>query len=159
VRPSAKAIITGAASAGALLFTTSTILDHWSSQYFWDSNGLDGTYALVDPPPPTGFEAIALQAIQLIWLCFLGAVWTAVVVLPIVLIARRILSYRWASRLLAVAIVGVLSALVCLTQWSPGGPWTTSLICAIGGVIGLVLVAIADRQMPPNKSLERTREG
>src|SRR4051812_27804784 len=104
-----------------MLFTTSTVLDRWSAQYFRNSNGFDGGYALVDPPP-AGLEAVALQVIHLIWLCVLGAVWTGVVVLPVVLAARRLLSYRWASRLLAVAVVGVLSALVCLTQWTPGGP-------------------------------------
>jgi hypothetical protein len=158
LRPSAKAILAASVPTGTMLFVAAVILGRWYDKYLLETSGYVPGVAIGHLPPPNQFDELIDHLFDFVWLCFLGAIWTAVVVVPAILVARHFLSGRWSSRLVSFGFLCAVSALFFAFRWA-AGPWSQSLIFGIGGCIGLVCAAIAEMQMPPNTSLERTREG
>ena len=87
-----------------------------------------------------------------------GGLWVTCIVLPMTVGMRHLLRNSNNSRVFSYVSVISLSAFV-FPFLSSVGPWPQLLVYAIGGAIGLVAVGVVDRMLPPNKSLERTREG
>ena len=155
MRYTIKALAAAAIATGVMLFLAPIALDWWDARALRESQGtenpsvVESPYALVDPPPPTGSAAIAYGVLKLTALCILGAIWAAVIVLPAILGARRLLNHPLGSRVLAFAVVGVLSAVAYASQLSPRGPWSPILVFAVGGVMGLASAGVVDRMLPP----------
>jgi hypothetical protein len=93
----------------------------------------------------------------------LAASWTALVVLPVFLMTRRHVVPVPYQRVSSYAIVVAITATAALIHQTVvgniGESIGSSVALGFGGAIGLVAVGIADLLLPPNKSLERTREG
>ncbi len=154
-----KAISATGVTIGASLFLAHVILEWWSWHAFLETLGPDGFgRPLVDPPPPGPAEAAVRYVLGLVALCLFGALLAASVVWPVTNVARRVFRQPLAGRLTAVSVIAVLSSLGFAGQTSPSGPWHPAVVFAIGGAIGIAAATIFTLMMPPNTSLERTRE-
>ena len=87
-----------------------------------------------------------------------GLLWVALVIIPTTFVARRFAS-GVSTHLIAAAVVGVLSALAFCGFRPAHSNLPLAVFLSIGGAIGLAGLGMALRALPPNKSLERTREG
>jgi hypothetical protein len=87
-----------------------------------------------------------------------GLLWVALVILPTVFVARRFAS-GVSTHLVAAAVVGVLSAIAFCGFQPALSLLPLAVFLSIGGAIGLAGLGVAFRALPPNNSLERTREG
>ena len=113
---------------------------------------------VVDNPYGHEFSDLEYYARLLAGFSIVGGLWVTCVVLPMTVGMRHLLRNSNNSRVFSYVSVISLSAFV-FPFLSSVGPWPQLLVYAIGGAIGLVAVGVVDRMLPPNKSLERTREG
>jgi hypothetical protein len=86
-----------------------------------------------------------------------GLLWVALVIIPTAFAARRFAS-GVSTHLIAAAVVGALSALAFCSFRPAHSLLPLAVFLLIGGAIGLAGLGVALRALPPNKSLERTRE-
>jgi hypothetical protein len=160
VRRIVKAIGVTAVSVGTLILVSQEALSWWSWQAFLESLGPDTVGSvIVDPPPPGPAEAAVRYVVAFLALCLVGAAFAAAVVWPVTNAARRIFSHPFAGHVMAGVVVAALSGLAFAAQTSPSGPWHPAVVFAIGGAIGVVATTAFTLMLPPNTSLERTREG
>ena len=86
-----------------------------------------------------------------------GLLWVALVIIPTAFAARRF-SSGVSTHLIAAAVVGVLSALAFCGFRPAHSILPLAVFLSIGGAIGLAGLGVTFRALPPNNSLERTRE-
>ncbi len=152
MRTTLAAIGAAAVTAGCLLAIALVALDAWDRHEFETlfPTVADGTSrALIEWH--TSYSRIGLTA------AVGGMVWATVVILPAALATRRFASGAL-QRLLAVAVVGVVSALAFVGFRTVHSGLPLSAFLLTGSVIGLAGLGVAVWVLPPNTSLERTRD-
>jgi len=87
-----------------------------------------------------------------------GLIWESLVVVPGASAAKR-LSSRASTRLITASVVVVLSSVAFCGFRTIHSLAPLAVFPAIGGLIGLAGIGVALWVLPPNTSLERTREG
>ena len=91
-----------------------------------------------------------------------GAVWSMLVVVPALFIATRKSAMTARRRIVSYALVAAIAGTILVVHQMRAGNipahWTMGVVFALGAVIGVVGIGIADCLLQPNTSLERTRE-
>jgi len=152
VRSTPVVILAAAATVGLLLMAAQVSLSAWdwrSMEALLPSSRSDTGMVITDGSLPVGSVALTSLA--------QGLIWASLVIVPGASAAKR-LSSRASIRLMAVAVVVVLSSVAFCGFRTIHSFAPLAAFLMIGGVIGLAGIGVALCVMPPNKSLERTRE-
>jgi hypothetical protein len=154
VRPTLATIGVGAVTVGFLVAIALASLDAWQWRDFGPLTEKveSGPGVVVTIDPATPYSRIALTS------GVGGIIWATLVILPAAVAVRRFASSA-PMRLLAYAVVGVLSAIVFSSFRTVHSGSPVSVFLSIGAAIGMLGLGVVTWVLPPNKSLERTREG
>jgi len=90
--------------------------------------------------------------------CAAATFWAVFVVLPSLLASRRVFTGALASHIIAALAVCIVSGVAFALMQGVTKYISPMITFAAGGAIGLVSLLLLARMLPPNKSLERTRE-
>ena len=153
MRPTLATIGVGAVTVGFLLAIALASLDAWQWRDFdtLSEKVESGSGVVVTIDPTTPYSRIALTS------GVAGIIWATLVILPAAVAARRFASSAF-MRLLAFAVVGVLSAIAFASFRTIHSGSPVSVFLLIGAAIGMLGLGVAAWVLPPNKSLERTRD-
>jgi hypothetical protein len=156
------AIIVTSLACGALLAGATVALDAWHWRLFSDVqvllSGSAADAVAVENPYESSVNLLEYLALFLAC-CAAATFWAVFVVIPSLLASRRVFSGVFAGVVIAAAVVCVISGVV-FTALQRLTPYISPAITfAIGGAIGLFSILLLARLLPPNTSLERTREG
>jgi len=159
-----KALMIAALASGALLLIATLVLDAWHWRSYQEAQALEsvssGLEAVVPENPYGSLPTSAVTYLQLFVACCAAATfWVVFVVIPSLLVSRRVFTGPSAGHIVAAIVVGVVSGTVfaLMQRLTPYIPPLVPFI--VGGTIGLLSIVILAKMLPPNKSLERTREG
>ena len=158
------ALMVAALASGALLEIATLALDAWHWRAYQEAQALQsatsGMSAVVPENPYGSLPKSAGMYFKLFVACCAGATfWVVFVVSPTLLLSRRVFTGVRSGHVVSAIVVCVLSGTVfALLQRLT--PYLSPLVpFAVGGIIGLLSVALLIMLLPPNKSPERTHEG
>jgi hypothetical protein len=156
------ALIVAALASGALLLVATVTLDAWHWRLYNEAQALQPSVeglvaAAAENPYQLGRSATTYFQI-FVGCCAATTFWVVFVVLPGLLAARRMFAGVLASHIIA-AIVACIVSGITFTLMQRVTPYISPMITfAAGGTIGLVSTILLAKMLPPNVSLERTRE-
>jgi hypothetical protein len=157
------AIMVTAIAGGALLAGATVAFDAWHWKFYSEAQALQSSASaadavIVENPYQSSVDLLEYLALFLAC-CAAMTFWTVFLMIPSLLASRRIFSGVYTAVAVAAAVVAVISGVVfmALQRFTPYIP--AAITFAVGGAIGLVGILLLARLLPPNTSLERTREG
>jgi hypothetical protein len=163
MRRTLTAIMVPALAGAALLLIATQILNSWYWQLYSDAQALNLSQANADAVivenPYEVQESILTFIPMFIALCAAATFWVVFVVIPSLLASRRVFAGSLSGHIVAAVTVCTLSGVVFALVLGREGYISPAITFAVGGVIGLVSFALVVKLLPPNTSLERTREG
>ena len=163
MRHTLTAIMVTSVVSGVLLLAATLTLEGWHWQRYSEAQALHSSHSdsdavIVENPYQIDESPITFVP-MFISVCAAATFWVVFVVVPSLLASRRIFAGSLASHIVAAGVVCVLSGIAFalvqgVTDYIP--PIVTF---GAGGVVGLVNIVLVVKILPPNTSLERTREG
>ncbi len=163
MRSTLKAVVVTGIVVGILLLAATLSLSAWQ----WH------LYDQVQTQQPEG-QAVAVArlenpyglaytpATKYVWLfagcCLVATAWVSALVLPSVTAARQLFTNIVVGRVVSATVVFVVSAIAFSATQYPNSLLPPELIFLVGGLLGLIGFGVMALALPPNKSLERTRE-
>jgi hypothetical protein len=156
-------MLTGLVS-GALLAAATLALEAWHWQQYSEAHALQALGAtadavVVENPYQIEEESLLTYLFGFVVCSAATTFWTVFVVIPTLLAARHVFSGAVASQVVAAAVVCTVSG-IAFAFMQGRTPYVSPIIAfGAGGAIGLLSVLLLARTLPPDTSLERTREG
>jgi hypothetical protein len=150
--------------SGALLLVATLSLEEWHWQQYYEAQALRSSSSgadavLVDNPYQINDTSMSTYFLLFVACCAAATFWSVFVVIPCLLASRRVFSSTVPSHIVAAAIVCTVSGLAFAFTQHPNEFVSPMITFSAGGIVGLVSLALLARMLPPNTSLERTREG
>ena len=164
MRRTLTALMVTALLSGALLLVATMALDAWHWRLYNQEQALklaaSGSDSVVveNPYGLPGTSVITYFGL-FVACCAATSFWALFVVTPSLLVSRRVFAGALASHIIAAAVVCIVSGITfaLILRLSP---YISPIVTfSAGGAIGLFSVVLLARMLPPNTSLERTREG
>jgi hypothetical protein len=156
-------IMVTALISGVLLSATTLAFKSWHWRLYSEAQAIQsassGADAIVVESTHQIEESVLAYIPMFIELCAAATFWVVFVVVPSLLVSRRLFAGALARNLVASAIVCVLSGVTFALVFGRNSYILPIATFLAGGAIGLVSIALVIKMLPPNTSFERTREG
>jgi hypothetical protein len=157
-----KALMVAALASGALLLVATLGLDAWHWRLYKEEQALQfesaESDAVVVEDPYESLPTSAITYLQIfIACCSATTFWAVFVVIPSLLVSRRVFTGAIAGHIVAAIVVCAVSG-IAFALMQRVTPYISPLIpFSVGGAIGLLSVLLLAKMLPPNTSFERTR--
>jgi hypothetical protein len=168
MRRTVIALIFTALSCGALLEVSFFALNAWKARLYEQAQAQSLARAQGEDPAPTTAQVenpyeshgeSMSNYLTVFVLCTAAATfWAVFVVLPTLMVSRHVISGALTSSIVAAIVVCVVSGLVYCLLGASESYMSLLIPFSVGGAVGLLGLGMLHRMLPPDKSLERSRE-
>jgi hypothetical protein len=168
MRRTVVALVITALSCGALLEVSFFALNAWKLRLYEEAHaqslaraqGEDPAQSAVRVENPYESHGESMSTYLTIFiLCTAAATfWAVFVVLPILMLSRHVVSGAITSSIVAAIVVCVVSGFAYCLLGASESYMNPLITFSVGGAVGLLSLGLLHKMLPPNKSLERSRD-